>query len=303
MAMSKPLKSSFDLDLEQAIANSLELNGFNDNPPMLTSNNNFETLPSLYSRVSSSSNSFNSSQFLTSDYDNYKMSESPDFQNLPPIYSESLLNYRSPSLNDMPKVQKKEKSREELEISAKRRSKIEEVEEILRTIEVPREEARVIMEEQYKKYLEAKANFDMLDEYYNNYKIETESSTNIIEHQDILMDRGLLQDKYNISVNFEKSGERETSEASEPEKPRSIEERFNQMENIGTPVKLRVTFPDGRKGEYITGSMQTLGVITEYISEKYGTPLKLSKIPGVIMDSDTTLEKAGLTNTVALRFY
>lgn len=327
------LKSSFEMDIERAIENSLReqfegstsLYNFGGNSiqsgslPSLSSRTGFTSVPDLYTTPLFSTTLINNppnpeqNQFLTSNYigspSSYSVETLPPIS---PIYSSSgndnLLNYRSPSLliespqNSQASMKFEEKSEEELELSALRRSKIEEVTQLLRRIETPLSNARKIMEQKQKEYLEAQENFNVLNESYQKYESELENSSNIIEHQDILKDRGLLKDKYDIDVS-PLLGNEDVEDIEENKSPKSIEDRFKEMENIGTPVRLRLVFPDNRRCEFITGSMQTFGIITEYASEKYGKPLRLSGIPGVNLSSERTLEDSGFKDNALLRFY
>lgn len=194
--------------------------------------------------------------------------------------------------------QSDDKSREKLLITANTMSRIEKAElELKETLDLYLH-LHNKMEQLYNEYINVKKEYENLEEQRNQSANVFNDHSAIIEHQNILYERGLLQDKYNIDIIPNSS-----------EKPEEIQEEkdidllFQYNESLGVKTELRFIFPDGKKADFYTGSKQTLDIVTKFASKQYGRELI---IVGLITEKENvknvTLEDIGLCYKAVIRF-
>lgn len=199
-----------------------------------------------------------------------------------------------------------EKSKEELEISASTLSRIEQAETKLKETRDLYIHLHDKMENLKSEYLRAKREYEELEKLREQCAQVLDDRSAILEHQNILYERALLQDKYggsdnninnnnnNIINNINNINNNIAPIRNEEE---NIEELFKYRENLGIKTRLRFFFPDGTKKVYETGSKQTLDVVAKFASKEFAKELLIT---GRTADRSMTLEEAGIHGNTAI---
>ena len=208
------------------------------------------------------------------------------------------------------------RTREEIEMSARSTTRIEQARTELSTIQQPLELVRLRYQELMAELEMVKKEMEVLEETHRVCTDIIEDASAIIEHQNTEMDRATMLDVYGVDVSKPIVNVLDVHVPTEPKHEAEKEPNVPEHPEVpicafvptldgadGEPVKLRFVYPNGTREDHITNSHQTMGVITAFASCRYLRPLRVANIPGVVFTPETTLESVGMVRAALIKFY
>lgn len=246
-----------------------------------------------------------------------------------PLPAGNLLNYVSPSVTPPKKgrvvivssddedeptprvyVPPRPPTREEMEQRARTVSKIEETYQAIEQIRKPMADAKKRVKELRALLIAAKQEVVEYNRQYTEYTKVLDNRTNIMEHQNIEYARAQMMDVYGIDVTKSKEEEKEEEVEVIPTPipvsvptPIPVSVPIPTLDGVeGTPVRIRLVYPNGQREDVTTNSMQTIEGITKYACAVYKKHLRMAGIPGLTLTPTSTLQELGLVSSAVFKF-